>query len=58
MRFERVEIGSLLMLFTTEGLGAFPELTGRRQGERMGTVGLAVTFEMLQRCIKDSEWEK
>lgn len=46
------------MLFTTEGLGAFPELTGRRQGERMGTVGLAVTFEMLQRCIKDSEWEK
>ena len=38
VRFERVEIGALLIL-STEGLGAFPELTGRRQGERMGTVG-------------------
>lgn len=38
MRFERVEIGALLIL-SGESLGAFPELTGRRQGERMGTVG-------------------
>jgi len=38
VRFERVEIGALLIFFT-EVLGGFPELTGRRQGERMGTVG-------------------
>jgi hypothetical protein len=38
VRLERVEIGALLITFT-EGLDAFPELTGRRQGERMGTVG-------------------
>lgn len=36
----------------------FPSLPGEGKESVWGQWGLAVTFEMLDRCIKDSEWEK